>query len=90
MIDKLKAFYESIKGILIYVLTPIAFILGIIYYLVTKNSSLKNQLQTLKTEGEIDEEKRNVSEAKVEADNADIDYKSIRDAYLKEHGDKSD
>lgn len=55
MIEKLKTFIDSIKSVVLVIIGPLAFIAGFIYYLITKNTELKNELQTEKAGEKLNE-----------------------------------
>ena len=46
MMDKIKAFWGSVKDVLMYIIAPIAFCVGYIFYLTAKNDELKDELET--------------------------------------------
>lgn len=81
MLDKLKQLGEAGKGFLLYILTPLAFIAGLIFFLITKNRDLEDEVMAkdgdIKLKGLQDEQKAVDSSA-----NNDVDtYERLRDAY---------
>jgi hypothetical protein len=90
MLDKLKAFAETAKGWLLYVLTPLAFIAGFIYYLITSKEALQHKLDESNAEKNIDESKIQEGEIDEKANEATDSYDAIRKQYLKDNPSGSD
>ena len=90
MLEKLKAFAETAKGWLLYVLTPLAFLAGIIYYLITSKEALQHKLDESNAEKNIDETKIEETQVDAQANNTVDDYDKLRDAYLKNNPSGSD
>lgn len=82
MLDRIKAFAEASKNVIIYILTPIAFVLGALYYLLTKNKELTEQVKQEKFDvthnNTIDEQKT----ADATASDALSEYEKLRSAYV--------
>ncbi len=81
---------ERIKKFVTFVLTPLLFVAGFIYYLITKKQSLESEVTKLKSQGKIKDLIHEKEKAKEKADEAVTDYKSTRDKYLSEHGTGGD
>jgi hypothetical protein len=82
MLQKIKDFGEAAKNAFIYIVTPIAFVLGFILYLVSKNRSLKDEVETSKAEGKLNELKGKQEEIDHRANNAVSEYEKLRGAYV--------
>lgn len=76
MIEKLK----------LYVWLPILAICGWVYYLVTRNDSLQQQVQQLKMDAAFAQTKDKLMEAGKEADDAEKRYRDTAARYRDEHG----
>ena len=76
MIDKIKEY-------LFKVIAPLAFVLGYVYYLVTKNTSLRRELEVEKIEKQQAQFEAEQKELKNEADNAVDRYIKLRDEYVR-------
>lgn len=85
MIEKIRAFGESCKVILSYVLMPLAFIAGAIYYLITRNTQLREKIERNEVQNKIEEEKKDANVAIEKATETESDYAAIRAAWRKEH-----
>lgn len=89
--EKLRNLYvwikENAKVVFYFVVIPVSFVAGVIYYLVTGNKNLKQQLAQAKAEKDLTETLTKKEIAKNEADKAQGDYESVRDAYKREHPD---
>lgn len=89
MIEKLKAFGEAAKSTLLYIIAPILFVLGYIYYLTTKNKNLKAEIAHMQADESISKTQQELQEAQNASNDAEKNYESIRDAYLKQSSDSS-
>lgn len=45
MFEKIKAFAGSVKDVVLYILTPLAFIAGYIFFLIQKNHRLEDEVR---------------------------------------------
>lgn len=81
----MKSMFEKIKEFGLYLVTPIVFIAGVVYYLITKNTSLKTEISILKSGKEIENAKDDANEKEKQANDAVSNYESVRDKYLNEH-----
>lgn len=87
MLEKIKAFAESVKSVLLYILGPIAFVAGIIYYYVTKTHTLEDELKAKDGQEKLNElkgEQKSTDSAAVESNES---YTAVRDRYKQEHKD---
>lgn len=82
MIEKLKAFAESAKAVLLYVLAPLAFVLGYIYHLTARNSQLKDEIKAGKRDERTKEIENETKEVDRDALDALSEYERRRGAYL--------
>lgn len=82
MLDKLKRLIEVIKSGFWYVVGPLAFIGGSIWYLFSRNQDLKDQLMESKAEKELAKVLAKKVEIDNEANKSTDDYKHLRDKYL--------
>lgn len=82
MIDKVKKAVAVIKEAGLYVVAPVVFFAGILYYLITQRTSLQTQVKRLENEGEIKDAKQDANDAETEAAAAYSDYVRARDAAL--------
>lgn len=85
MIDKIKAFVDSVKGVLLTVIAPIIALLAYISYLREKNTTLTDQINQSKAAAQL----ATVLEKKVEDEkqsNVDeLDYDTLRAQYIANH-----
>ena len=79
----MKEFWERIKGYFIFIVTPLSFLLGFTYYLLTKNQALRNKLEQSEAEKKINELEVKKGAIDEKANNAVSDYESARDEYYK-------
>lgn len=96
MLEKLRTIGEAAKQVILFIVTPLAFIAGVIYYLVSRNKDLERKLSTTEVERDlaarlerIEERKREANESSKEAISAEDAYRAIRDKYLNS-GDKDE
>lgn len=82
MIEKLRAFAESAKAVLLYVLAPLAFVLGYIYYLTAKNSQLKDEIKAGKRSERTKEIENETKEVDRDALDALSEYERRRGEYV--------
>lgn len=85
MLAKLENLVNSAKGFLIWIVTPLAFVAGFIFYLLNSNSELKAKVGQSKEEVKLNELKTEETAVDKEADSSLSAYDSVRDAYLKKH-----
>jgi hypothetical protein len=67
---------EKVKGWVIYIVTPFAFMAGIIWFLLTKNTTLKDQLNREKASRELGNTLENLERQKEKADDAEAKFDS--------------
>lgn len=87
MIEKLKAYLEVVKGALLFIVTPIVFLVGGIYYLIAQNTSLKDKLGQSEAEKHLAKILTEKEEAKNEANSKEDDYNTLRNKYVHDHDD---
>ncbi len=87
MLEKFKRLGEAAKSVIIFIITPVVFVAGIIYYLVKQKNTLQSELQREKSGRELDQVKNKATEAEKESEDAVKNYNDIRDAYKREHPD---
>jgi biopolymer transport protein ExbB/TolQ len=78
---------DKIKKILAFIVAPITLGLGVIFYLIRANQRLKAERDRSEAEKQLANELTKVEESKNEANQAENDYKSVRDAYLRKSSD---
>lgn len=83
MLDRIKAFADTMKGVLLYVLTPLLFLAGAIYYLMTKNTELKTDLEAKDGEEKLNELQGEETKVDESAASASDEYARLRDAYMR-------
>lgn len=85
MINKLKQFADSVKGILLFIVGPILGVLAYISYLRGQLTTAKDEVAQSKAEKQL----ATVIEKKVEdekqSDEAELDYNTIRAQYIAAH-----
>lgn len=85
MIDKLKSFVESVKGILLTIVAPLIAVFAYISFLRSKNASLTDQINQSKAAAQL----ATVLEKKVEdekqSNEAELDYDTLRAQYVAAH-----
>lgn len=88
MIEKIKAGYAAVRDFLIYLVTPLAFLAGFIYYMFAKQRGLEDKIADLTRD-----EKQKEFQEKVKEDEKDVqatgsDYERLRAEYLSKSGGK--
>lgn len=82
MLEKLKGVIQGAKGLLVWVITPLLAILGLVFYLIKSKDSLQEENSELKAEGQTATDKEKANEADSNAA-VDLDsYKRMRAIYL--------
>ena len=83
MLDRLNALTEVVKKMVLYILTPLAFIVGFFYMLLSKNKELVTKIEDQKLKDELGKslEKGVTDEAK--AHDVELAYQRARDEYLR-------
>lgn len=86
MIARIKAFANAAQGFIIYIFTPIAFVVGYIWFLFQKQHALEDKISDLTRD-----DRQKEFEGKVKADENDVqqtgsDYDSLRAQYLAKSG----
>ncbi len=83
---------EAFKRFLIYILTPIAFTLGFLAYILGQNRKLKSELGDTKFEVKNNEVKNEQAKIDETVANSTAEYERLRDEYLRDYrlsrGDK--
>lgn len=83
MIEKIKTFAESVKNVMLYIVTPIAFVVGFIYYLIVKNHRLEDELNIKEGEKKLGELKGQQKEIDDRADASSAEYERLKRDYLR-------
>jgi hypothetical protein len=81
-LEKLQAFGQSAKAIVLFVLAPIFIVAGGIFYLLTKNRALQTQITELNSNKEVIKDEVADSQATTEATTSLDAYRSLRQQYL--------
>lgn len=84
MLDKIKKVLDIVKGILLYILTPVGILLGYVYYLTTKANALRDQLAHSKAEAELAKILTKKADKENEANKDEDYYRTLRDTYIKQ------
>jgi len=87
MIEKAKAAYAAVRDFLIYLVTPLAFLAGFIYYMFAKQRGLEDKISDLTRDQRQKNFEGKVIEDEIEVEKATSDYARLRDEYLKQHGE---
>ena len=77
----MKKILEKIKELGLYIVMPVVFIAGIIYYLITKNTSLKTQIKILNSGKEIEDAKDKAKTLEEEANRKADHFYGLADQY---------
>jgi hypothetical protein len=72
---------DKIKDVVKWILAPLFFLGGIVYYLVSKNNALKEQLRQSHAEKELSDVLNQRVEAQKESDNAEKAYRDSKRLY---------
>ena len=82
-LTRVKLFWAQVKDVVVYIVTPIAFALGYIYYLLGKNEQLESQLELSKALERQKELKNEQDEVDSEASNSFSDYDRVKREFLR-------
>lgn len=82
MIAKINQVLDTIKKAFLWVVAPLAFIFGYIYYLLSKNESLTKEIEQSKIEKDLAETVAKKAEVDHEASSSVIDYNDVKRRYL--------
>jgi cbb3-type cytochrome oxidase subunit 3 len=85
MIEKLKNVLGIFKELLVFVITPIIFLIGFIYYLLTQNKLLKEENAEEHATGQLKELQGEQKQVDNNANTADASYEILRNQYLGLH-----
>ncbi len=86
MLQKIKDILVVIRGGLLYVLTPLGLLLGYIWYLTSKITTLTDKLNESKAVVELAKTIEKKVDAENEANKDESDYIAMRDALIKQSG----
>jgi hypothetical protein len=78
---------EKIKAYLLWVLTPILFVAGYIWYLLSQNEKLKAEVVEREEKREIEAVKEAAKAAVEKSNDSEADFRSLADQYRREHGE---
>jgi len=84
----MKTAIDKIKELGLYIVMPVVFIAGVIYYLITKNTSLKTEIKILNSGKEIEDAKDNAKTLEEEATRKADDFYKLSDEYFKNRDKK--
>lgn len=82
MLDKIKAFLESAKNVILFVVGPIVAVVGYILYLRNENSDLKNKEATEKATVALAPIMADKEVKENEANDKVLNYNALRDQYI--------
>lgn len=82
ILNKLQAAGQVAKSVLLWILTPLLVVAGIIWVLVSKNKTLQNQVDMLQSNGKVQADETQDATATKEAITSLDNYKQLRDEYL--------
>lgn len=90
MLDKIKAFFSSLKSGFLYVVVPLATLAGYIYYLITSKEALQDKVDESDASKKLDETKLEQEKVDAQGNSSYDDYERIRNEYNKNNpGGKS-
>lgn len=84
MMDKLKAFTESVKNIVLYIVGPLLALFAYIAYEKSHKTTETDELDQQKVNDKLATEVGTAQDAQKEAQNAESNYNAIRDAFIAE------
>lgn len=82
--------FDKIKQTVIWIVTPLAFIAGYIYYLLTSRTALQHKLDQATSEKDLIKDSVEKEKADEKAKQSTADYQSLRDEYLNRKGGSTD
>jgi Tfp pilus assembly protein PilO len=86
MLEKLKAFGEGAKNVVLFIVGPVIGILAYFFYLKGKNTELEAQVRQTQAERDLAGTLAKKEDATNEANKAEDDYHRTRSAYLNASG----
>lgn len=84
MMDKLKAFTESVKNIVLYIVGPLLALFAYIAYEKSHKTTESDELDQQKVNDKLATEVATAQTAQKEAQDAESNYNAIRDAFIAE------
>jgi hypothetical protein len=88
--DRIKAAYAAVRDFLIYVLTPLAFVAGYIFYLLQQKHGLEDKIGDLTRDQRQKDFEGKVREDEKDVEKSTSDYARVRDQYIAEQGAGND
>jgi hypothetical protein len=85
--EKWEKLLEAAKKLLLYVVAPVLFVAGYIYYLVTQNTELKGKLARSESDRKFDRLSEEARKAEEVAREAETRYLDTVAQYQREHGE---
>ena len=82
MLEKLKSIGESARNVLLFILLPVASIIGYIFFLRDEKKELQVKLNTIKAEKELADLLAKKEQAHNEVISAEDEYNRTRSAFL--------
>lgn len=90
MIDKLKTLTESIKNIVLYIIGPLLALFAFVEYEKSHKTTTADVNEQEKVNEKLATEVAKAQDAQKDADNAETNYNTLRDTYLKQQSSASD
>jgi len=87
MLERIKTFGEAAKNLILWVIAPLAFVAGFLYFLILGKNTEISSLKIKQSEDAVANTLDKVGEASTNAANSETDYDTARDAYHKQHRD---
>lgn len=82
MLDKIKAFWGNVKDVVVYIVAPLSFLAGYIWYLLTQNHKLEDELQAKDGDEKIKELQGEQKEIDSGAGDAVAQFEKLRAGLL--------
>jgi hypothetical protein len=86
MLDRLKAIAEAVRGVLLWIVAPLAILGGYVFYLLNKNRQLQNEISIQKMDSDLDKLRSEEGKADAASSQASSDFESLASEYEREHG----
>lgn len=88
MIDQIKNAAAAVRGFILWILTPLLLVAGLILYLFQKDKALQGKIDRMQKNTVLDKAITDAEKAQEVSNEASSDYRTVRDAYLKQHPDE--
>lgn len=83
MLETLSKIGQAAKNAVIYILTPFAMVILVIYFLITKNHKLKDELEASKSKEKLNELEGEKKQIDIDANAVVEQYRRNREAYMR-------